>query len=262
MRIHPGAWALWAGCAGFVVISTTDPFYLIPVVAAAFAVSAAHRLDGPWARSFRTFLLFGLVALCARTLLVLLGPVNAGNVAYASLEGLRVAVLLVVFGTFNSVTDPFGLLRLAPRRLHEPALAASLALSIAPRTVMAAARVREAQKLRGIQVSRWRALPALAVPVLETGMEEAVTLAESMDSRGHGSHRRTSYRKEAWGSSASAVAAAGLGAAALFGTALVSGSSLSMQTFPVAWPQVSWTLVLAVLLLGTPAFVPGGRRGR
>ena len=92
---------------------------------------------------------------------------------------MRLAALLVVFGTFNAVTDPFGVVRLAPRRFHEPALAAALALSIAPRTISMAGKVREAQRLRGIHVSRWRSLPALAVPILETGMEDALTLARN-----------------------------------------------------------------------------------
>ena len=74
-----------------------------------------------------------------RTALVFFGTVDAANVAYAALEGARLAALLIVFGTFNAVTDPFGVVRLAPRRFHEPALAAALALSIAPRTIAMAA---------------------------------------------------------------------------------------------------------------------------
>ena len=84
-----------------------------------------------------------------RTALVLFGTVDAGSVAFALLEGARLATLLVVFGTFNAVTDPFGVVRLAPRRFHEPALAAALALSIAPRTIAACSQVREAQATAG-----------------------------------------------------------------------------------------------------------------
>ena len=144
---------------GIVAFTTTDPFYLAPLVAAAWFVSAAHRVPGPASRSFRMFALAGVAAMVLRTSLVLLGTVDAGSVAYAALEGARLATLLVVFGTFNAVTDPFGVVRLAPRRFHEPALAAALALSIAPRTIAMAGRVREAQQLRGIGVSLARRCP-------------------------------------------------------------------------------------------------------
>jgi energy-coupling factor transport system permease protein len=251
---------LWATCAGLVVFSTTNPFYLGPVVAASWFVYATCRVEGPSRRAFRTFAIGGLVAMTLRTALVFLGTVDASNVVYAALEGARLAALLIVFGTFNSVTDPSAVVRLAPRRFHEPALAASLALSIAPRTIAAAARVREAQQLRGIQIPRWRSLPALAVPVLETGMEEAVTLAESMDARGHGRGRRTRYRPDRWTPPSALVVAAATVVAAAFVAAAWSGvAGLHPSTAPLAWPQVDAGLVALIALLSVPGFVP--RRG-
>ena len=256
-RLHPAAWMLWATCAGLVVFSTTNPFYLGPVVAAAWFVHAACHVEGPSARAFRTFALGGLIAMTLRTALVFLGTIDASSVAYAALEGARLAALLIVFGTFNSVTDPSAVVRLAPRRFHEPALAASLALSIAPRTIAAAARVREAQQLRGIELPRWRSLPALAVPVLETGMEEAVTLAESMDARGHGRGRRTRYRPDRWTpSSVLVVAAAAVAAAAFLVAGWIGVGGLHPSTAPLAWPPVDPGLVALIALLAVPGFVP------
>lgn len=255
--MHPGAWILWSLGAALVTMSTTNPFYLLPVLAAAWAVHAAHRNDGPQARSFRIFLLFGAVTIVTRTLLVFLFPagVTGGVVANAFFEGFRLAVLLVVFGAFNSVADPFGVLRLAPRRFHEPALAAALALSIAPRTIASAARVREAQRMRGIDIRGLRGLPALAVPVLETGMEEAVALAESMDARGHGRGRRTRYRPQTWDGASMSTAAAGLLAAVVFLGAMTSGAALTVSTFPLAWPDAAPYLVAGACFLGLPAFL-------
>jgi energy-coupling factor transport system permease protein len=240
-----------------VAFTTTDPFYLGPLVAVAWFVHASQHVPGTGARSFRTFALAGLVMMVLRTALVLFGTVDAGNVAYAALEGARLAALLVVFGTFNAVTDPFGIVRLAPRRFHEPALAAALALSIAPRTIAMVGAVREAQQLRGIRTSRWRSLPALAVPVLETGMEEAVTLAESMDSRGHGRGRRTRYRPDRWTAGALVmVCAAGLATAAFLGAAWIHHGDLHPSTAPLAWPRVSIWLLGAIALLAVPGFLP------
>ena len=257
--MHPGAWILWATCAGMVTFTTTNPFYLALVVAVAFFVYAAQRIPGPTARSFRVFAIAGLITLVVRTSLVFLGTVDAGNVAFAALEGARLATLLIVFGTFNAVTDPFGVVRLAPRRFHEPALAAALALSIAPRTVDAVGRVREAQSLRGIPTS-WRTLPALAVPVLETGMEEAVTLAESMDARGHGRGRRTRYRPARWTPAAAVVSVASVTAAGVFVVAAwTQRGGLHPSTSPLLWPVVQPVLLAAIGLLAIPAFLPRPR---
>jgi energy-coupling factor transport system permease protein len=252
---------LWAACAGAVAFGTANPFYLLLLVAVCWVVHAANRIEGPASRSFRIFLMLAAGATALRTLLVVFDGVTASRVAYSSLEGLRLGVLLVVFGTFNSVTDPFGVLRLAPRRFHEPALAAALALSIAPRTITAVERVREAQALRGISVRRFRSLPALAVPVLENGMEDAVTLAESMDARGHGRGQRTRYRPVRWSSRASAVAAASAAAAGAFVLAGALGAGgLTPSTDPLIWPEVSIPLVAAVCLLALPGFL-SARRG-
>jgi energy-coupling factor transport system permease protein len=244
-----------------VAFVTTDPVYLLLLWAVAWFVYATHRVPGPEARSFRLFLVAGLITVALRTGLAVLGTVNASNVAFAFLEGLRLATILVVFGTFNAVTDPFGVVRLAPRRFHEPALAAALALSIAPRTVASVARVREAQRLRGIQVSPLRTLPALAVPVLESGMEQAVTLAESMDARGHGRGRRSRYRAQRWSAPAAAIAASALVAALVFLSAAFGGwAELHPSTSPLTWPEVDRLLLGAIVLLAVPGFVRGDER--
>ena len=251
--MHPGAWIAWATCAGLVTFTTTNPWYLAVVVAVAWFVYATHRIDGPAARSFRVFLLFGLVTMLIRGALVLFATVNASNVVFHLIEGARLGVILVVFGTFNAVTDPYGVLRLAPRRFHEPALAAALALSIAPRTITALVRVREAQAMRGIEVRRLRTLPALLVPVLETGMEEAVTLAESMDARGHGRGRRSRYRPQPWTPPAVAIVTAAIVAAAVFVRASAQGAGgLHPSTDPLLLPEASPSLVAAIVLLALP----------
>ncbi len=254
--MHPAAWIVWATCAGIVAFSTTDPFYLALVIAIAWFVYAVRHVPGPTARSFRVFLIAGLAAMAIRTALVFFGTVDANNVAFAALEGMRLATILVVFGTFNAVTDPFGVVRMAPRRFHEPALAAALALSIAPRTIASAQRIREAQTLRGLRTTGLRALPSLAVPILETGMEDAVTLAESMDARGHGSGTRSRYRPQRWdaGAIVSAIAAV-VAAAAFTGAAFAGVGGLHPSTFPLTWPQASPWLLAAACLLAVPGLL-------
>ena len=256
---HPAAWILWSSFAGLCAFVTTDPVYLLLMWAVAYFVYSAHRVSEPTGASFRLFLIAGVVTLVLRTTLVVFGTIDLSSTAYAALEGLRLATILVIFGTFNAVTDPFGVVRLAPRRFHEPALAAALALSISPRMVAAVQRVREAQRLRGIRVAPLRSLPALAVPVLETGMEEAMTLAESMDARGHGRGTRTRYRPQPWTRTTILVVTAAAAAFAIFLSASVAGwAELHPPTAPLGWPEVDPRLLAATGLLAVPGFFRPG----
>lgn len=254
--MHPGAWFAWTMGAGLIAAFTTNPFYLVPLIAGAALVHAMHRRDGPHARSFAFFAAFAALTLVTRTSFVLFQTITLEATAFAFLEGLRLATLLVIFGAFNSVTDPFGVLRLAPRRFHEPALAAALALSITPRTIDAVGKVREAQRLRGMNVRRWRSLPALAVPVLATGMDEAVVLAESMDARGHGRGRRTRYRPDAWTTvSGAAVTISAIALGVFLWAARSSIGDLHVSTYPLRWPEADPFLVLAALAIAAPALI-------
>jgi hypothetical protein len=113
--------------------------------------------------------------------------------------------------------------------------------------------VREAQRLRGIAIRRWASVPALVVPVLETGMEDALTLAESMDARGHGRGARSRYRPERW--SVGSLATVAVSAAALVTFAAVGTGEPAVAAGPLAWPDVSWTRLASVLSLAFPAIV-------
>ena len=255
--LHPGAWMAWATLGGIVAFTTTNPFYLAVLWAIAWFVFTQQRVPGPASRSFRVFLIAGVLAIVVRTALVFFGTFNAANVAHFAIEGFRLATILVIFGTFNAVTDPFGVVRLAPRRFQEPALAAALALSIAPRTVASLQQVREAQQLRGIPTRGVGALRALAIPVLEAGMEEALVLAESMDSRGHGRGRRSRYRPQAWNAPAWAMTSAAFVAAAVFWIASARGlGDLQPGTDPLHWPTVHPLILVAEALLVVPGLLP------
>jgi energy-coupling factor transport system permease protein len=254
--IHPAAWIGWATCAGAVAFLTTDPVYLLLLWAVSWFVYANHRSDADHGRSFRVFVTGAVIAVVLRTALVFFGTISIANTAFSFLEGFRLGTILVIFGTFNAVTDPFGLVRMAPRHFHEPALAAALALSIAPRTVASVGRVREAQRLRGLTVRGARTLPALAVPVLERGMEEAHALAESMDARGHGRGRRSRYRPQPWTAASSIVVlAAGCAAGAFLSASVGRWAILHPPTSPPAWPDTAPILVAAIALLAVPGLL-------
>ena len=112
--IHPAAWMAWI-LRGLARDVHHDRSLLPPLLwATAWFVYPTHRVAGPTARSFRLFAIAGVVAVVLRTALVLFRRSGRRDVAFAPLEGLRLATLLVLFGTFNAVTDRSGWCALPP----------------------------------------------------------------------------------------------------------------------------------------------------
>ena len=90
-----------------------------------------------------------------------------------------------VFGAFNAVVSHSELVQSTPRAFYEVGLVVVVALAFVPSTLSAISDVRDADRARtGGRVIRRGRLLRQIVPVLELGLERAVTLAESMDARG------------------------------------------------------------------------------
>jgi hypothetical protein len=90
-------------------------------------------------------------------------------------------------------------------------------------------------------------------------MEEAMTLAESMDARGHGRGARSRYRPQPWTSTTVAVVAAAAAAFGAFLSASVGGwAELHPPTAPLGWPEVDPVLLGAIALLALPGFLRPG----
>src|SRR6476661_8971376 len=64
--LHPGAWWLWALGLAVAATRTTNPILLSLIIAVASVVVMARRPDTPWARSFRIYLILGLVVVVFR----------------------------------------------------------------------------------------------------------------------------------------------------------------------------------------------------
>lgn len=212
--LHPAAWWLWAITLGAAAIRTTNPFLLLLMAAVAWYVTAARRIDAPWARSIGSFARIGLVVLVFRLALQALfgvrtpghtlvtlpsvelprwaagvsigGPVTSEAMLLALYAGLQLAVLLICVGAANSLSSPYRLLRATPAVLYEAGVAVTMALSFAPLATASARQVREMRRLRGRPSTGPRGLRGLAVPVLESALEQSLRLAASMDAKGYG----------------------------------------------------------------------------
>ena len=93
-------------------------------------------------------------------------------------EGFAIVGVMGVFGAFNSVVSHSELVQSTPRAFYEVGLVVVVALAFVPSTLAAIHDVREADRARtGGRVVRRGRLLRQVVPVLELGLERAVTLA-------------------------------------------------------------------------------------
>ncbi|WP_310526067.1 energy-coupling factor transporter transmembrane component T [Nocardioides sp.] len=212
--LHPVAWWTWAvGLAGAATL-TTNPLLLGLLVTSVALVVMARRSDHPWARSFRLYLLLGLMIVIIRVafrivfggvgsgrVLVdlptiplpewvagvrLLGPITQEALLSGLYDGLRLAAIVICIGAANSLANPKRLLKSVPPALYEIGTALVVAVTVFPQLADSARRVRAAQALRGDASGRVGRLRRFLVPVLEDALERSLALAAGMDARGYG----------------------------------------------------------------------------
>ena len=304
--VHPAAWWGWALGLAVAVSMTNNPLLLLLALAVVALVVAARRGSSPWARAFRLYLWLGLVIVVVRVVLhVLVGlkfgtivvirlpevtlpawaaGIQLGGTVYlegllaAALQGLRLAVMIACVGAANALAHPKRLLRALPGALHEIGSAVVVSVSVAPQLAESVQRVRRARQLRGETTRGLRAVPAVALPVLEDTLERSLLLAAAMDSRGYGragdasrSHRLVTGAVTLCGLLASAVGAYGVLDATtpvlmgtptlLVGLALstlglwLGGRHVARSTYrPDPWRGAEW-LTLACGVVAAASFV-------
>lgn len=213
--LHAVAWLVWALAAAASLELAPSPVYVGLVVAVAVLVVSVHGRDTPVARaSFSVLVVFGVLFAGVRILLTALtthtgtdvlftlphvdlprllggfrlgGTVELPVVLQAAAEAFVVVGVMAVFGAFNAVVSHHELVQSAPRAFYEAGLVVTVAVAFVPSTLATVQRVGEADIARtGGRVVRRGRLLRRALPVLETGLERSLALAESMDARGFG----------------------------------------------------------------------------
>lgn len=268
--LHAVTWLVWAVAAAACVQLAPNPLYVALVLAISFLVVSAHRLDTTLARAFPILVGLGVafalirVALTALTthsldpehlwltlpsfgLPRLLGGFTVGGtiegdvVLFAAAQAFAVVGVMGAFGAFNAVASHHELVQATPRAFHEPGLIVSVALAFVPATMAAVSDAREADRARtGGQVVRRGRLVRLSVPIVESGLERAVSLAESMDARG--------FARQARGPGDRAAGWLGLGGMLALGAGFVALIGRSTDLAVVAVVLGSAALGAAVVL--------------
>lgn len=211
---------------------TTNPLTLMALILVAAFVVAMRRSEQAWARSFRLYLLLGLVIVVIRVVfrivfgsvdygqvildlpeislpdwvagIRLLGPVTRESLLAGLYDGLRLAAIVISVGAANSLANPKRLLKSVPAALYEIGTSLVVAVTVLPQLGESLQRVRAAQSLRGgpavvkgRKEGRVRGLRRLVIPVLEDALERSIALAAGMDARGYGRQPGLTARERA-----------------------------------------------------------------
>lgn len=235
-------WLAWAVAAAAVIQLAPSPVYVALVIAISWLISEVFGRRNGLALAYPVILAVGAALALLRVLIAAAtahgsgsvifttpsftvpriiggftvgGPVDATVVANAGAEAFAILGIIAVFAAFNTVVSHYELIQSAPRAFHELGVVIVLAIAIVPSTISAIAAANEATRARtGGSPLRRRRLLHMTLPVLETGLERATGLAESMDSRG--------FARSAAGRTDMASAWLGLGSLIFAGCALIA----------------------------------------
>ena len=199
------AWLLWALTVLLTASSTRNSLYavLLLLIVAVVGITCAPAQGRRAPLSPLRFaavavplaaLFNGLTAHLGDTVLFRLpnwlpllgGPVTLEALVFGATSGLLLTAIFGAFAVFNQATPVHGLVRLVPRAFHEAGVVLSIALTYIPQTTRSLARIREAQAVRGHRVRGLRDWLPILVPLLVSGLERSMGLAEAMVARGYG----------------------------------------------------------------------------
>ena len=253
-RFHSLAWLAWALAAVAALQVAPSALYVAVVLLVAVLVVEVHGRQTRLARTFPFFVTLGALFGLARVVIAVLTTHGAGQVLFtlpgftmprllggfgvggtielevllqATSEAFVIVAMIAVFGAWNAVVSHDEVLQSVPRAFHELGLTVSVALAFVPSTLASVSATREADRARtGGAVVRRGLLVRVVVPVLERGLERAVALAESMDSRGFGHLPPGPTEATAAWCGLAALAALGGAFAALVGRAAMTANVL------------------------------------
>lgn len=197
-------WLLWSLTMLVVASLVRHPFYAFWLLLVAWTVEVRWALHPgrkvPWSLRWGSLLiplaglLNSLSVHIGETVLLRLprwlplfgGPITLEALVYGLLNGVALTIIFSAFITFNQSTPAREMVRLVPKALYEAGVILSVALTFFPLLLHTVHDIREAQMVRGHRIRRLRDWLAIWLPLLMTGLERAIRLAEAMVARGYG----------------------------------------------------------------------------
>ena len=295
--LHPVAWLGWV-CAALTALSVTrNPLYLalillcIAIVAAAlqpvakdtpmpvspvrfaFTVIAISALFNAAIVHFGDTVLFRL----PDPLPVVGGAITLEALTFGALNGLVLSGLFAAFTVLNLALPTHALVGLIPRAFYPVAVVISIAVTFVPTTLRQFRQIREAQAVRGHRMRGLRDWLPLFMPLLISGLERALQLAEAMTARGfastddqaQGAATRTPtvlglaallggwLLRLAWGWNALGLGLMVVGAGLVVGALWVVGRGVSRTVYRSdSWTLRDGAVLLGVIVVMTPFLLP------
>jgi energy-coupling factor transport system permease protein len=191
-------------------------------------------------------------------------PLVGGNftletLAYGGALGLGLVAALLAVAPVSLVLEPHDVVDAMPGPLERTGIAIATSLNLVSGLGRTFGAVRDAQRMRGWRPRGLRSWSEVLVPVVLTGIEDSVLLAEAMEARGFGAGRRTTYSGSVWTRRDIAVVAASVAAVALFIGLRLAGAAVDWYPYPTLYlPPINAALVAGCLVLVMPALVAHG----
>lgn len=202
--VHTWAWVVWLAAAAIPAFIVRNPLYLVLIIGSSWTVYSSLGRASPIGRSWGAFAKIGLFLLALTvpfhalsnhlgdvvlfrlppTWPIVGGDITLEAVIAGSANGLSLMTILMVFAAFNAVVDHYQLLRATPAFLFQAGVVVSIAITFVPQMVLSAREIRQAQRIRGHRFRGVRDLLPLVLPLLANGLERAIQLAETLESRG------------------------------------------------------------------------------
>lgn len=280
-KLNTKTWLLWLSVSFGIISFCRNPFYLLIIMLIVSTVFFVFGSGTARSHIFRSFLKFGLgfmaVSIVFNLFTVHQGetvlffvreniPVLGGRITFEALLfgftfGLSFFCALLLFAVFNIVLDQYEVLRMIPSFLRRLAVTLSIAFVFVPQTFEAAREIRESQMMRGYDFrgsfrSRLTSFSSQIFPLIISGLEKAIVLSESMESRAYGAKTKGSiYRRPAvWRTSDKVVVLTSLLTLFIFAVIIVfHGESLYYSPYPKAYlPDFNPFIGVSLIFLLSP----------
>ena len=221
MRLNPVAQLAIVISLMVISLISDNPLCQIAVILATAILACAAGVFGEWASWWKLCAVIGLAALIINPLVsrqgatvIWRGPrvpvlgrldITLEAIAYGGAMALRLAAIIWVFALLSLIMNPDNALGLLKGRGSRSALVSALAVRMVPTTMRDASLILDAQRARGVardEGSRLQVLRSripLVKRLVSTALDRSIGLAEAMEARAYGSHRRTRLRESRFG---------------------------------------------------------------
>ena len=199
-RLDPRAKMLLSIALAVVSLLFMEIIVLVLILGFLIPVLAASRSLRRWSRSMRSLSILLIFIIVFNTLLsTATYPFN-----YSISLSLRLVVLMTSFSIFFLTVHPDELSQalIQMRVRFEFAFAMSMAMRYVPTLAQEAYAIMDAQKARGVELdkgsllTRIRNIIPIIVPLIIVSIRRALSIAESMESRGFGSCENRTYMEK------------------------------------------------------------------